>query len=64
MNMVDINRDIYNTDYRVRRIMDQLNEGKFGRPDIEFKDIYYNILYHNDPYFVLKILNHIWKLMN
>lgn len=47
-------RDIYNTDYRVRRIMDQLNEGKFGRPDIEFKDIYYNILYHNDPYFVLK----------
>ncbi|MDG5787881.1 glycogen/starch/alpha-glucan phosphorylase [Evansella sp. AB-P1] len=47
-------RDIYNTDDRVRRILDQLNEGWFGSQEIEFKDIYYNILYHNDPYFVLK----------
>ncbi|WP_264184035.1 glycogen/starch/alpha-glucan phosphorylase [Bacillus shivajii] len=47
-------RDIYNTDDRVRRILDQLNEGVFGSQEIEFKDIYYNILYHNDPYFVLK----------
>lgn len=47
-------RDIYNTDDRVRRILDQLNSGEFGIHDIEFKDIYYNILYHNDPYFVLK----------
>ncbi|MDQ0255934.1 starch phosphorylase [Evansella vedderi] len=47
-------RDIYNTDDRVRRILNQLNYGDFGSQDIEFKDIYYNILYHNDPYFVLK----------
>ncbi|GGN55950.1 glycogen/starch/alpha-glucan phosphorylase [Oceanobacillus indicireducens] len=47
-------RDIYNKDDRVRRILDQLNNGEFGTHDIEFKDIYYNILYHNDPYFVLK----------
>ncbi|WP_281271865.1 glycogen/starch/alpha-glucan phosphorylase [Oceanobacillus chungangensis] len=47
-------RDIYNTDDRIRRILDQLNQGEFGIHDIEFKDIYYNILYHNDPYFVLK----------
>ncbi|MFA9557807.1 glycogen/starch/alpha-glucan phosphorylase [Evansella sp. AB-rgal1] len=47
-------RDIYNTDDRVRRILDQLNEGWFGTHDIEFKDIFYHILYHNDPYFVLK----------
>lgn len=47
-------RDIYNTDERVRRILNQLNEGVFGSQEIEFKDIYYNILYHNDPYFVLK----------
>ncbi|MEI3597638.1 glycogen/starch/alpha-glucan phosphorylase [Oceanobacillus sp. SE10311] len=35
-------------------MLDQLNNGEFGTHDIEFKDIYYNILYHNDPYFVLK----------
>jgi glycogen phosphorylase len=47
-------RDIYNTDDRIRRIMDLLNDGEFGKQSIEFKDIYYHILYHNDPYFVLK----------
>ncbi|WP_085994526.1 glycogen/starch/alpha-glucan phosphorylase [Oceanobacillus senegalensis] len=47
-------RDIYNTDDRIRSILDQLNQGAFGVHDIEFKDIFYNILYHNDPYFVLK----------
>ncbi len=36
--------DIYNTDDRVRRILDQLNRGEFGSQEIEFKDIYYNIL--------------------
>ncbi|GAB3044665.1 glycogen phosphorylase [Virgibacillus ainsalahensis] len=46
--------DVYNTDDRVRRIMDQLNQGEFGSQEMEFKDIYYNILSHNDPYFVLK----------
>ncbi|MEK3887643.1 glycogen/starch/alpha-glucan phosphorylase [Bacillus sp. FSL K6-3431] len=46
--------NIYNTDDRVRQILDQLNKGEFGSHEIEFKDIYYNILYHNDPYFVLK----------
>ncbi|WAA11288.1 glycogen/starch/alpha-glucan phosphorylase [Fervidibacillus albus] len=47
-------RDIYNTDERVRDVLEQLNSGEFGEHVIEFKDIYYNILYHNDPYFVLK----------
>ncbi len=47
-------RDLYNTDDRIKRILDQLNQGEFGVHNIEFKDIYYNILYHNDPYFVLK----------
>lgn len=45
--------DLYHSDDRIRRILDQLNEG-FGSDEIEFKDLYYNILYHNDPYFVLK----------
>ena len=46
--------DIYNTDDRVSRILNQLNHGEFGSHEIEFKDIYYNILSQNDPYFVLK----------
>ena len=46
--------DIYNTDDRISRILDQLNHGEFGSHEIEFKDIYYNILSQNDPYFVLK----------
>ncbi|WP_186672519.1 glycogen/starch/alpha-glucan phosphorylase [Sporosarcina sp. BP05] len=46
--------DIYNTDDRVSRILDQLNHGEFGSHEIEFKDIYYNLLSQNDPYFVLK----------
>ncbi|WP_421101485.1 glycogen/starch/alpha-glucan phosphorylase [Sporosarcina psychrophila] len=46
--------DIYNTDDRISRILDQLNQGEFGSHEIEFKDIYYNILSQNDPYFVLK----------
>lgn len=45
--------DLYNSDDRISRILDQLNQG-FGSDEIEFKDIYYNILYNNDPYFVLK----------
>lgn len=45
--------DLYNSDDRIRRILEQLNNG-FGSDEIEFKDLYYNILYHNDPYFVLK----------
>ncbi len=44
---------LYNSDDRIRKILDQLNDG-FGSGEIEFKDIYYNILYHNDPYFVLQ----------
>ena len=45
--------DLYHSDDRISRILDQLNQG-FGSDEIEFKDIYYNILYNNDPYFVLK----------
>jgi glycogen phosphorylase len=45
--------DLYHSDDRISRILDQLNNG-FGTDEIEFKDIYYNILYNNDPYFVLK----------
>ncbi|SDO13361.1 glycogen/starch/alpha-glucan phosphorylase [Alkalicoccus daliensis] len=45
---------IYHTDDRVKKILDQINGGEFGSQEIEFKDIFYHILYHNDPYYVLK----------
>ncbi|WP_100404370.1 glycogen/starch/alpha-glucan phosphorylase [Bacillus solitudinis] len=47
-------KDIYQTDERIRKILDQLFQGVFGSNDLEFKDLYYHMLYHNDPYFVLK----------
>ncbi|MBB5174736.1 glycogen/starch/alpha-glucan phosphorylase [Texcoconibacillus texcoconensis] len=47
-------RDLYNTDPRIKRILDQMHNGTFGREERAFKDLYYNLLYHNDPYFVLK----------
>lgn len=47
-------RDIYHIDDRLSRILNQLNKGEFGPQDIAFKDIYYHILYNNDPYFILK----------
>ncbi|MFB5663144.1 glycogen/starch/alpha-glucan phosphorylase [Alteribacillus sp. HJP-4] len=46
-------QDLYNTDERLQAILHQLRDGFFGR-DLDFKDIYYNLLSHNDEYFVLK----------
>ncbi|RXI98762.1 glycogen/starch/alpha-glucan phosphorylase [Anaerobacillus alkaliphilus] len=47
-------RDIYNSDIRLRTVLDQLLDGFFGEEKVEFKDIYYQILSNNDEYFVLK----------
>nr|WP_324609546.1 glycogen/starch/alpha-glucan phosphorylase [Salisediminibacterium beveridgei] len=47
-------QEIYHSDPRIKRILDQLNGGIFGKEEIEFKDLFYNIMSHNDPYFVLK----------
>lgn len=47
-------RDIYNSDPRVRTVLDQLLDGFCGNDKVEFKDIYYQILSNNDEYFVLK----------
>ncbi len=47
-------RNIYNSDPRVRNVLDQLHDGFFGNEKVEFKDIYYQILSNNDEYFVLK----------
>ncbi|WP_096201547.1 glycogen/starch/alpha-glucan phosphorylase [Bacillus sp. FJAT-45350] len=47
-------RDIYNSDNRVRTVLDQLVNGFFSKDEVEFKDIFYTILSNNDEYFVLK----------
>ncbi|MEB1807508.1 MAG: glycogen/starch/alpha-glucan phosphorylase [Bacillaceae bacterium] len=47
-------RHIYNSDHRIRTILDQLVNGFFNKDEYEFKDIYYNILSNNDEFFVLK----------
>ncbi|MFN7250520.1 MAG: glycogen/starch/alpha-glucan phosphorylase [Anaerobacillus sp.] len=47
-------RDVYNSDQRIRTVLDQLLNGFCGNDKVEFKDIYYQILSNNDEYFVLK----------
>ncbi|MBP2643631.1 MAG: glgP 1 [Firmicutes bacterium] len=46
-------RDIYNSDTRVRQVMDQLINGFFPVPEDEFKSLY-DAFYYHDEYFVLK----------
>ncbi len=47
-------RDYYNNDRRLRNVMDLLVNQHFSGGDVEFKDIFYSLLYNNDEYFVLK----------
>ena len=47
-------QDIYNTDPRIRAVLDELISGRLAGGNIEFRDIYYSILTNNDEYFVLK----------
>lgn len=46
-------QDIYNSDERVKKVLDQLVDNSLF-PANEFDDIYYSILTHNDEFFVLK----------
>ncbi|WP_157801081.1 glycogen/starch/alpha-glucan phosphorylase [Bacillus solitudinis] len=47
-------RDVYNSDQRIRTVMDQLVTRFFSKDDVEFKHIYYSLLKRNDEFFVLK----------
>ncbi|MFB4163694.1 glycogen/starch/alpha-glucan phosphorylase [Alteribacillus sp. JSM 102045] len=49
--------DLYQTDERLKTILNQLHDGFFGSDEKDFKDIYYNLLSHNDEFFVLKDFN-------
>jgi len=46
-------RDLYNSDPRIKTFLDQLINGFFVKGDVDFKNIYYSILEH-DEFFVLK----------
>ncbi len=47
--------DIYNSDARLRRVMDSLVDGTFSDGDTEmFRDIFNALVYGGDEYFVLK----------
>ena len=49
--------DMYNSDWRIKRVMDSLFEGEWVnyRPD-KFRMIFDEIMNHNDQYFILKDL--------
>ena len=46
--------DIYNSDARVRRVLDQLVNGEFSEDTEEFRDIFNAVTHEGDEYFVLK----------
>lgn len=46
-------QDVYNSNADLKRVVDQLINGFFDEDENEFKDIYNNLMYH-DQYFVLK----------
>lgn len=46
--------DIYNNDYRVKRVINDLINGKYNSDKDRFKSIYENLITYNDEFFVLK----------
>ena len=45
--------EMYNSNADLRRVLDQLIDGSFGRSD-EFRSLYDYLLVHNDEFFILK----------
>lgn len=46
--------DIYNSDARVKRVIDDLINGKYHNDKSKFRNIYENLITYNDEFFVLK----------
>lgn len=49
--------DEYNSNPRLKRVLDQLGAGDFSDDKQELKMLYDSLLYHNDEFFVLKDFN-------
>ena len=47
-------RDIYNSNFELRRVVDQLVNGMYANGDCNLYRDLYNVLLNHDPYFVLK----------
>jgi len=46
--------DIYNSDVRVKRVIDDLVNGKYHNDKDKFRSIYENLITYNDEFFVLQ----------
>lgn len=46
--------DIYNSDPRVSRILNQIRDGEIPDPQGDFRELFQHLLAHNDPFFVLR----------
>lgn len=49
--------DLYNKDYRIKRVVDSLVDGTYSSDKDRFRIIYDNLLRYNDEFFVLKDFN-------
>ncbi|MDP4145711.1 MAG: glycogen/starch/alpha-glucan phosphorylase [Bacillota bacterium] len=56
--------DYYNSDQRLRRILDSLIDGSLGVPPVEFSDIHKALLANNDEFFVLRDFDSYVKAQN
>lgn len=56
--------DIYNSDPRVKRVIDDLINGKYSSDKNRFRSIYENLITYNDEFFVLRDFDSYLKAQN
>jgi starch phosphorylase len=56
--------DIYNSDKRVKRVIDDLVNGKYHNDKDKFRSIYENLITYNDEFFVLQDFDSYLKAQN
>jgi len=56
--------DIYNSDKRVKRVIDDLVNGKYHNDKDKFRSIYENLITYNDEFFVLQDFDSYVKAQN
>jgi starch phosphorylase len=50
-------KELYSSDSRIHKIVDEIVSGFFGVPSLEFKNIYSHLIDRNDEYFVFRDFN-------
>jgi starch phosphorylase len=56
--------DIYNSDQRIKRVVDDLVNGKYHNDKDKFRSIYENLITYNDEFFVLQDFDSYLKAQN